>query len=154
MPQGMSKIEVLIVLFIIGALGTVAGVAVSTARERTRDATRLAHVRELQDALEMYFTDHSEYPLSEEVLALGQTTSLCLSDDGFACTIAPADAYLSNVPTPPSQGIASDAYLYLSDSETYRIQFELEGGNSILGLKKGKNCATPTEIVAGACQTE
>lgn len=154
MPKGMTKIEVLIVLFIIGALGTVAGVAVSTARERTRDATRLAHVRELQDALESYFTDHSEYPVSEEVLQLGQTTSLCLSDDGFACTIAPADAYLKNVPVPPPQGVSTNAYLYLSDGETYRIQFELEGGNGILGLKKGKNCVTPNELLAGECQTE
>lgn len=154
MPKGMSKIEVLVVLGIIGVLGTVAGLAVSTARERTRDATRLAHVRELQNALESYFTDHSTYPVSEEPLALGTTTSLCLSDDGFACTIPPADAYLEIVPTPPGQGISQKAYQFVSDGETYRIQFALEGGNSYLGLKPGANCVTPTEIVAGSCFNE
>lgn len=150
----MTRIEVLVVLLIIGVLGAAAGLAVSMARERTRDATRLAHVRELQDALESYFTDHSAYPESEALLVLGETTSRCLSEDGFACTIAPADAYLDVVPTPPMSGIDQDAYWYESDGDTYALQFELERKNEILGLVKGLNCATPTDITAGACFSE
>lgn len=159
MPKGMTRIEVLIVLFVIGVMGTIAGLAVSTARERTRDATRLAHVRELQDALESYFTDHGAYPTTEEAIPLGQSVTLCLSDDGFACTIAPDDAYLDRVPEPPSQGLkgksscggVDNAYCYASDGESYRLQFELEGGYAALDLRKGANCVTESDIMAGAC---
>lgn len=159
MPKGMTRIEVLVVLFVIGVLGSIAGLAVSTARERTRDATRLAHMREVQDALESYFTDHGSYPETTEALPLGQTTTLCLSDDGFACTIPPDDAYLDRVPEPPTQGLqgrsscggVSNAYCYTSDGESYALQFELEGKNSLLGLKKGANCVTQNDLSAGAC---
>lgn len=159
MPKGMTRIEVLVVLLVIGVLGTIAGVAVSTARERTRDATRLAHVRELQDALESYFTDHGSYPEAVEAIALGQAITLCLSDDGFACTIAPDDAYLDIVPVPPQQGLrgmsscggVDNAYCYASNGETYTLQFELEAKNSVIGLRKGANCVTESDIGAGAC---
>lgn len=160
MPKGMSKIEVLVVLLVMGVMGLVAGLAVSTARERTRDATRLAHVRELQDALESYFTDHGAYPINAEATPLGQSVTLCLSDDGFACTIAPDDAYLDRVPAPPTAGLkgrsscgdVDNAYCYTSDGEGYTLQFELEAKNRYLDLQKGANCATSTDLGAGSCE--
>lgn len=155
----MTKIEVLIVCLVIGVMGTLAATAVSTARERTRDATRLSHVRELQDALESYFTNHSSYPTADEAIPLGQGTTQCLSSDGFDCSIAPDDAYLEVVPTPPTAGLKEKAacagvanvYCYESSGEAYRVQFELEGANATLGLVKGANCATETTLVPGTC---
>ncbi|MBI1908131.1 hypothetical protein HYS28_01795 [Candidatus Uhrbacteria bacterium] len=157
----MTKIEVLIVLLVLGVMGALSAVAVSTARERTRDATRLSHVRELQNALESYFSDHSAYPAADEATALGQGATQCLSDDGFDCSIAPDGAYLEIVPTPPTKGLkgavscgdTSDVYCYESDGDQYRIQFELEGKNNVLGLVKGANCATESNLVPGACGT-
>lgn len=156
---GMTKIEVLIVCLVIGVMGTIAAVAVSTARERTRDAARLSHVRELQDALESYFTDHSAYPIADEAIALGQGTTQCLSGNGFDCSIAPDDAYLDIVPTPPAAGLGelivcgevANVYCYESSGEAYRVQFELEAAYAVLGLVKGANCVTENAIVPGAC---
>ncbi len=164
----MSRTEVLVVLLIIGVLGLVSGVAVLGARERVRDTARLAQVRELQEGLESFYTDHSSYPVwpdskdsnpQEGALPLGQATSLCLSDDGFACTIAPEGAYLDVVPTPPSAGLAelstcrgvANAYCYQSNGDAYRVQFELERANAALGVVKGLNCASEGKLDAGPC---
>lgn len=156
---GMSKIEILIVLLVLGIMGALSAVAVSSARERTRDVTRLSHVRELQDALESYFTDHSAYPIAGEAIALGQGATQCLSNEGFDCSIAPDDAYLEVVPAPPVAGLkelvacggVDNVYCYESDGEQYRITFELESANRVLELSKGANCATENDLVAGAC---
>lgn len=159
---GMTKIELLIIGLIIGALGLVATFAVTTARARTRDTTRLAHIRELQDALESFYSDSSTYPTSTEFMALGQPTTLCLApDDGFACSIAPDGSYLEVVPTPPPQGLdeqsscsgVDNTYCFQSSGTAYRIQFELEKGNEALNLAKGLNCATEEKLVSGACSS-
>lgn len=156
----MTKIEVLVVALIVGVLGLVSAFAVNTARARARDTTRLAHIRELQDALESYYSDTSAYPSASEAIALGQATTLCLDpEDGFSCSIAADGAYLEVVPSPPQQGLdeasscdgVDNAYCYTSEGTAYRIQFELEKGNRYLGLEKGANCATEEKLAAGAC---
>ncbi len=157
----MTKIEVLGVMLVIGVCGSLAASAVLTARLHTRDATRLSHVREIQDSLESYFTDHAGYPVIAEPLALGQGSTQCLSADGFACSIAPSNSYLRVVPTPPTTGLhkqsscsgVDNAYCYTGGETTYHLQFELEAANRALGLVKGANCITESSLLAGACPT-
>ncbi len=157
----MTKIEVLVVALIIGVCGSLAASAVLTARLRTRDATRLSHVREIQDALESYFTDHAGFPEVADALALGQGSTECLASNGFACSIAPDDAYLRMVPQPPTTGLhqksscsgVANAYCYTGSATSYHLQFELEASNSLLGLTKGANCATETSLQPGACSS-
>jgi len=158
----MNRIEILSVGLIIGVVGLTSALAVSSARERTRDVTRLAHVRELQIGLELFFNDHAAYPVVAEVLPLGRTTTACLSEDGFGapCTVGDTQtAYVEFVPAPPAKGLKGnsscagikDAYCYSSDANSFAIQFELESGNSLLKLQKGANCATEDGFKAGAC---
>ncbi len=155
----MSKFEVLAIVGVMGIFGVIAGVAVLNARERVRDTARLSQIRDVQEGLESYFTDHSAYPATSEQIALGQSTSLCLSNDGFACTVAPENAYLDVVPSPPASGLKgksscsgiANAYCYESDAAGYRLQFELESGNALLQLTKGVNCANETKLLPGAC---
>lgn len=149
----------LVVLLVIGVLGLVSGVAVFSARERVRDTARLAHVREIQDGLESYFIDHSAYPVAQTQIALGKSATLCLSNEGFSCTIAPDDAYLDVVPSAPTTGLKGEsscdgianAYCYQGGDDAYGLQFELERAHSTLGLVKGVNCATETKFVPGPC---
>jgi hypothetical protein len=159
----MTRIEILSVGLIIGVVGLASAFAVSTARERTRDVTRLAHVRELQIGLELYFNDHAAYPPSgETTIPLGRTTTACLSEDGFTAPCTEGDtqtAYVEFVPAPPEKGLKgdsscgglNDAYCYGSDLTSFAIQFELESGNNLLGLQKGANCVLPSGFKAGAC---
>jgi len=157
----MSKIEVLIIALVIGVMGTLSGLAVMTARAHTRDITRLSQVREVQMGLEMYFQDHSAYPVSADYTALGQALTACLSADGFGapCSASGPTPYIEYVPTPPTAGLdgasgcddVENAYCFISGDEEYRIQFELERSNSALNLEKGANCATEEGLKAGAC---
>lgn len=158
----MTRVEMLTVGLILGAVGIGSSLAVMSARERARDVTRLAHVRELQIGLELYFNQNGAYPEVDEVTPLGESTTACLSEDGFGapCSAEETQApYIEFVPSPPSTGLkgksscggVKNAYCFDTDGSTFRIQFELEKANRILGLVKGANCATETGFNAGAC---
>lgn len=158
----MTRVELLTVGLIVGVVGLVSYSAVSLARERTRDVTRLAHVRELQIGLELFFNDHATYPVVAEPLALGQTVTACLAESGFGAPCSSGDtqtAYVEFVPAPPTQGLkgkvtcsgVDDAYCYQSGGESFAIQFELEANNALLDLVKGANCATEDGFKAGVC---
>ncbi|MCR4312383.1 MAG: hypothetical protein NUV56_03805 [Candidatus Uhrbacteria bacterium] len=159
----MTKIEILVVALVIGLMGLLSGAAVMTARAHTRDVTRLAHIRELQMGLEMYFQDLSSYPASADAIALGQALTACLSSEGFSapCSSNGPTPYLEAVPTPPEQGLkglstcadVEDAYCFIANEDEYRIQFELENRNGALGVQAGLNCATEDGIKAGTCSS-
>ena len=59
---GFTLIELLVVIAIIGLLSTLSILALNTARARARDAKRIADVKQIQTALEMYYNDTSDYP--------------------------------------------------------------------------------------------
>jgi hypothetical protein len=153
--------EILIVGALIGIIGLISGYAVLSARSHTRDIARLANVREIQMGLEFYFQNHSSYPVAAEPVALGQTLTACLSAEGFVapCSKSGPTPYLEVVPTPPTAGLhggsscsnVDDAYCYSGTTDAFRIQFELESGNALLGLAKGTNCATEEGMKPGAC---
>jgi len=157
---GITKIEALIIALIIGLLGIMAVVAVSTARSRTRDAIRLSDVRQMQAGLELYFNDFNMYPATEG-LALGTASTFCLSEKGFASSCVPSveTVYLEAVPATPSSGLKGmsacgqqkNAYCYVGNNGEYRLYFELENPNPLLGLTKGLNCATEFGLEGGSC---
>lgn len=159
--QGITKIEILIIGLIVGLLGVMAVVAVSTARSRTRDAVRLSDVRQTQAALELYFNDNNNYPEQVDYLAIGQASTICLSEGGFVATCSPQTqaVYLEIVPTAPTSGLkglstcseVKNAYCYLGSDGEYRLQFEMENKNPLLGLQKGLNCATQGGLQSGSC---
>jgi general secretion pathway protein G len=60
--KGFTLIELLVVVAIIGILATVVLSSLSSARERARDAKRLADIRTIQTALEVYYLDNGSYP--------------------------------------------------------------------------------------------
>lgn len=155
------NVELFVMALVMSGIGLLSGYAVLSARSHTRDTVRIAHVREIQMALEMYFQHHSSYPLATNATALGQALTACLSADGFAapCSVASTTPYLAVVPVPPSAGLhervlcdgVNNVYCYSGSPDAYRIQFELEGGNALLGVAKGVNCLRENGFVAGAC---
>ncbi|MEI6835477.1 MAG: prepilin-type N-terminal cleavage/methylation domain-containing protein [Candidatus Falkowbacteria bacterium] len=60
--KGFTLIELLVVVAIIGLLATLSMVALNNARARSRDAKRVADVKQMQTALELYFNDQGTYP--------------------------------------------------------------------------------------------
>lgn len=159
--RGITKIEILIVVLIIGVLGLGSVYAISDARSKTRDAVRLSDIRQTQAALELYFNDQSEYPVVDELLPLGMASTTCLSASGFnaSCSSSIETVYMKVVSATPKQGLkelsscggASNAYCYLADEVSYLIQFELENDYPVIGLTKGLNCAREDGLEAGGC---
>lgn len=60
--KGFTLIELLVVIAIIGILAVVVIASLNVAREKSRDARRLADLKEVQKALELYFFNVGSYP--------------------------------------------------------------------------------------------
>lgn len=158
--KGITRIEILVIALVVGLLGIMAIVAVSSARSRTRDAIRLSDIRQIQAGLELYFNDHSEYPQANGI-PLGTASTYCLGGSGFAasCSGSIETVYLEAIAATPDKGLdqlsscgaEDDAYCYLGVDGEYRLQFELERANQLLGLSKGINCATEYGLERGTC---
>ena len=56
--SAFTLIELLVVIAIIGILSTLAVVALQNARSKARDSKRVADVKQIQTALELYFNDN------------------------------------------------------------------------------------------------
>lgn len=82
-----TLIELLVVIAIIGILSTLAVVALQNARKNARDAKRVADVKQMQTALELYYNDVGEYPADV-------TSSIAYGSNVYMATVPSA-------PTPP-----------------------------------------------------
>lgn len=105
--QGFTLIELLVVIAIIGLLASVVLLALNSARARSRDAKRLADVRQLSSAIELYVNDNGSYPPS-----LGAMTP----------------TYIASLPTAPTPvdgtcTTTNNAYTYTTTATSYSIQF-------------------------------
>ena len=137
--KGFTLIELLVVIAIIGLLSTLAVVALGSARAKARDAKRLSDLKQVQTALELYYTDNNAYPTAAAAVTLGSDTQACLNSDGFAATGC-ANAYMAAVPADPG----SNSYAYTSaDGTTYSIAATLE--SAVNGLSEGIT-ASPSGI--------
>lgn len=139
--QAFTLIELLVVIAIIGILATLAVVSLQNARSRARDSKRIADVKQMQTALELYFNDWNTYPTSSSIAtSIASGTSI----------------YMATVPTAPtpvdgSCVTASNTYTYtqVSSGVSYTIRFCL--GAQTGGLAAGVQCATPGGILTNAC---
>ncbi|OGL78994.1 hypothetical protein A3J43_03810 [Candidatus Uhrbacteria bacterium RIFCSPHIGHO2_12_FULL_54_23] len=137
--KGFTLIELLVVIAIIGLLATLAVVALNNARQKSRDAKRVADIKQIQTALELYYSDQNGYPAATG--ALGSGTYACLGTIGFD-SVGCAGAYMGLVPSNPGPGGAT--YTYSGVSTGYSINFSLESGTG--GLASGAHTATPSGV--------
>ena len=141
--KGFTLVELLVVVAIIGILAAVSVVALNTARARARDSRRVADVRQMQTALELYYNDEGTYPASA-------------APGGEIKASTSGTVYMSQIPTPPSphdgncDAEDNEAYVYAIQGEgttnpSYTITYCL--GSATGGLQHaGVSTATPATI--------
>ena len=60
--KGFTLIELLVVIAIIGLLSSIVLASLNTARRKARDAKRLADLKQINLALQLYYNDNNTYP--------------------------------------------------------------------------------------------
>ncbi|MBU2263540.1 type II secretion system GspH family protein [Patescibacteria group bacterium] len=105
--KGFTLIELLVVIAIIGILASVVLASLNTARKKSRDARRIADVKQVQLALELYFDGNGgKYPGGDE-------TGTVVGSYG---TLAPT--YIATLPSDPLSGRAYQYQAFTTSSGT------------------------------------
>lgn len=123
--QGFTLIELLIVIAIIGLLATLAIVSLTTAQRKARDTKRVADVKQLQNAVELYYSEIAQYPLTAATSTMSATAVDTVSNwTDFGTAIS---SYITNVPVDPTN---TTTYVYTYGANTagneYFISARLE----------------------------
>jgi type II secretory pathway pseudopilin PulG len=154
---GFTLIELLVIIAIIGLLAGVVALAVASARTKSRDAKRIADVRQMLSAMENYYNDSTSYPTGTGYVApggaqLGTDPLSAIGYDGNTYDFIPK--YIGTLPSAPSpadgscaeSGIGGNNYWYEADAPgtTYTLTFCL--GKDTGDFLAGTHFASPQGI--------
>lgn len=113
--NGFTLVELLVSITIIGILANIGLSTFTSAQQKSRDAKRKAHLKQLGDSFEAYYNDYSQYPddadiVWDQVFTDGKTT------------------YMVKLPKDPTQGLTYE-YLPAADNKSFQLYARLENSN-------------------------
>ena len=127
---GFTLIELLVVVAIIGILASVVLASLNSARSKARDARRHSDIKQIQNALALYYSTNGAYPDTTWWNSNNST-----SWDAFQTLLSP---YISELPHDPAETATGNPYspgvyaygFYSTNSgcpgQWYMIVYELE----------------------------
>ena len=130
--RGFTLIELLVVIAIIGLLATIAVVSLNTARSKSKNTKIVADIKQVQNALELFYSDNMSYPSS---VTFGGTTNIATN----------SVTYMQPAPKSP----AATEYVYVGKGTwpnvaSYTIKYVFDGSYvTPSGLSTTSATATP-----------
>lgn len=144
---GFTLIELLVVVAILGILSTLVVANFNAARERGRDAQRKSDVRQVQNALRLYYNDHGVYPDNDptnKILGCGPAGARTVCEWGQAWTTDEGETYMNKLPDDPVNGLS---YLYdRLNLDSYELRACLENRSDESG-QTSTLCSTAWEFL-------
>jgi prepilin-type N-terminal cleavage/methylation domain-containing protein len=171
--KGFTLIELLVVISIIGLLSTMTVYAVNVARSKARDTRRLADIKQIQKALDLYYLEHNTYPVSGNCAGTVQNSGWCNSAQSYLSghwirngTTVNLGEFLNTDPIDPLQTTTAKwwpagggTYYYFSlgyggSGKWYMMVFGLENGGHPIEKEAGVTACNDTFFNYGASHTD
>lgn len=136
--RGFTLIELLVVIAIIGILSSIVLASLNTARLKSRDARRVADLKQLQLALQLFYDANSSYPTTTTMTGLTPTYIPTIPTDPVGQT-----AYVYD-PLPTAGGASASSYhlaANLEDSSNQALQSDLDSVSDNINGADSADCA-------------
>lgn len=134
MKKGFTMIELLVVIAIIGLITAIILISIGNAKSKNRDARRMANMKQISNALNLYINQNRIYPQPYASITI-------TGSDAFSTNLITSGA-MQAVPKDP---LNSGSYIYTytsANGSTFTLGFFLET-NTIKGYPQGANTITP-----------
>lgn len=119
--SAFTLVELLVVVAIIGILASVVMVAINNGRAKARDAKRISDIRQLVNAVELYYSANNSYPMNSgwctQISHPSYTTS-------FYNTIS--QYLVGGLPKDPLYANTEKDYFYRRVGNEYYLYAEME----------------------------
>jgi len=106
--RGFTIIELIVVIAIISVLASIVASSVNTIRSKANDAKRIAGVKQLMTALELYYSQNGHYPISGSCDATIPNSGWCNSVQSLSGSHWIHDAGVENALSPFISGEITD----------------------------------------------
>lgn len=143
--KGFTLIELLVVVAVIGALSGIVVSMISTGgfRDKANDAQRISHLKQIQTALELYFSDFRAYPNTGWIQINGSD-----SLSGVLAPIyineVPVDSELAGSNSSPCSNPENPRYNYISDGSYYWL-------TAMMAVESSKDDSPCSDLWSSTC---
>jgi type II secretory pathway pseudopilin PulG len=151
--RGFTKIELLVVAFLIVIVIAFDIAIVLYLNLKSRDIAVLNDIKQIQSGLDAYLLKNGEYPIAVTPIVLNDiyanTEKLCV--EGFRKKTEKCNFNIL-APIPNSDLMNGNFLKYQSeDGQSYKIEFILKTNFKAQGLSRGQNCASNNQIISQVC---